>query len=73
MKQEIKTLTAQGRLSGWVLAALPFVVAGAMSVVSPDYLNPLWEEPLGHILIGGGIVSECIGFFFIRRIVTLDV
>ena len=73
MKQEIKTLTAQGRLSGWVLAALPFVVAGAMSIVSPDYLKPLWEEPLGHILIGGGVVSECIGFFFIRRIVTLDV
>ena len=73
MKGEIRTLTAQGRLSAWVMAALPFGVAGLLSIASPGYLQPLFTEPIGQVLIGGALLSQCIGFLIIRRIVGIDV
>jgi tight adherence protein B len=73
MKREIKTLTAQGRLSGWVLAALPFAVAGLATVVNPHYLEPFVEEPIGRVFLAGAIIAQLIGFLLIRRIVNIDV
>ena len=73
MKREIRTLTAQGRLSGWVLAALPFVVAALLSVANPGYLKPLVEEPLGRLVIAVSLVSEIIGFVLIQKIAKLDI
>jgi len=73
MKREIRTLTAQGRLSGWVLAALPFVVAGVLSIANPGYLQPLIEEPLGRLVIAVSLVSEVIGFVMIQKIAKLDI
>ena len=73
MKGEVRTLTAQGRLSAWVMAALPFGVGGFLMVASPEYLEPLWLEPIGNLLIGGAVVSQLIGFLIIRRIVDIDV
>lgn len=73
MKREVLALTAQGRMSGWVLAALPLGVAAVLSVVSPNYLRPLIDEGIGHIAIGAGIVLEIIGFIIIQKIVDIDV
>lgn len=73
MKREVKTLTAQGRLSGWVLGALPIGVGAMLSIVNPNYLKPLFDDPVGQALIVGALVFEVIGFLFIRKIVTLDV
>ena len=73
MKREIKTLTAQGRLSSWVLVGLPVVVAGLASVMNPQYLNPFFDEPIGRICLAGAIMSELIGFLIIRKIVDIDV
>ncbi|MBP2632307.1 MAG: Type secretion system protein [Firmicutes bacterium] len=73
MKREIKTLTAQGRLSGWVLAALPFGVGGLLSIINPSYLKPLFDEPMGQMMVIGALIFELIGFLIIRKIVMLDV
>lgn len=73
MKQEIKTLTAQGRLSGWVLAALPFVIAIFASIASPGYMRPFIDEPIGRVMLASALISELIGFLIIRKIVNLDV
>lgn len=73
MKREVKTLTAQGRLSGWVLAVLPFAVGGLISMSTPQYLQPLFTEDLGRMAIVAGIVWEIIGILVIQRIVHIDV
>lgn len=73
IKREIKTLTAQGRLSAWVLAALPFAVAAFGAIASPGYLSPFVEEPIGRVLLVGALVSQVVGFLVIRRIVNVDV
>lgn len=73
MKGEIKALTAQGRMSGWVIGGLPFVLAGMMAVMSPDQLKLLISEPLGFVMIGIALVSEGIGIFLVKKIVNVEV
>lgn len=68
MRREIMTLTAQGRLSGIILAVLPFAMAGILTFIKPDYLKPLLEDDLGRIIIAISVISELIGIFFIKKI-----
>ena len=73
MRQEIKTLTAQGRLSGVILALLPVALAFLLNVLNPEYLRPLFDEEIGHLAIGAAIILEIIGFLVIKRIVNIDI
>ncbi|MBB5335084.1 tight adherence protein B [Pectinatus brassicae] len=73
MKREVKTLTAQGRLSGVVLALLPIFLAVILYIINPQYLQPLLTTPTGHMAIGGALISELVGFWVIQRIVDIDV
>ncbi len=73
MRREVLALTAQGRASGWVLAALPVGLAFILSIVNPSYLQPLIDEPMGHVAIGVALILEVIGFIVIHRIVNIDV
>ncbi len=69
----VQGLTAEGRLSGWVLFALPMVVFGATSVLNPDYANMLFTETIGKILlvVAGGM--QLMGLAMIRWIVNIKV
>lgn len=73
MRREVRTLTAQGRMSGWVLAILPFGLGALISVMNPSYMEPLFTERIGQIAIGVAVVMVLIGFFVIQRIVDIDV
>ena len=73
MRREVRTLTAQGRMSGWVLAALPFVLGAFISVVNPGYIEPLFTERIGQMAIVFAIVLVLLGFLVIQRIVDIDV
>ncbi len=73
MRREILALTAQGRASGWVLAAIPIGLAGILSILNPSYLEPLIQEPIGRIAIVVALILEIIGFFVIQRIVDIEV
>jgi tight adherence protein B len=73
MRNEVMALTAQGRASGWVLAALPIGLAAILSFINPGYLQPLIEEPIGHIAIVAALTLELVGFFAIQKIVDIEV
>ena len=73
IQQEIKTLTAQGRMSGYIIAALPFGIAAVLSVLNPSYLSVLFTNRIGWAMLGGGIISQFIGFIIIRKIITIEV
>ena len=73
MRREVMALTAQGRMSGMVLGALPIVLAGILMFVNPDYLKPLIEETVGQIAVLGAIILEIVGFVVIRKIVDIKV
>jgi len=73
IQQEIKTLTAQGRMSGYIIAALPFAIAAVLSVLNPNYLSVLFSHPIGWALLAGGLISQLIGFIFIKKIITIEI
>ena len=80
IKGEIRTLTAQQRMSGYVVAFLPIALVGFLFIVAPGFLEPMLDPevavagiPLGIILIAFGGFMMFIGFMFIRRIVDIEV
>jgi tight adherence protein B len=69
----IRVLSAEGRLSAWILIALPFISAGLISLMNPGYLNVLFVDPLGLNILAGGGAMMVIGTFWIRRTVRIRV
>jgi tight adherence protein B len=72
MSREIRTLTAQGRFSGYVLVGLPFAFAGLMTVINPSFMKPMLTEPMGHVLLMAGVVLDGIGLMIIRKLVHVE-
>jgi tight adherence protein B len=72
-QRKIKTLSAEGRMSAWVLVAIPFVLAIAIIVTSPSYLPVLINDPTGHKLIIGAFCAMLIGIFWIKKIIRIQV
>lgn len=72
MKGEVKTLTAQGRISGMIIGLLPIGLFIILMMINPHYMGTLVEKPLGWYLMGGALVSEVIGFIFIRSITNIE-
>lgn len=71
MRQEINTLTTQGKMSGLVLGCMPFALALLFQLVNPNYLNPLWENPLGQMAVAGALILMAIGAGIIYKIVNI--
>ncbi|MFQ5477588.1 MAG: type II secretion system F family protein [Candidatus Binatia bacterium] len=65
---EVKSLTAEGRISGVVIGLLPIALALIISVMQPSYLKPLFATEQGHTLLGFAAVFEVIGFICIRKV-----
>ncbi len=70
---EIRTYTAQGRLTGWILAALPVVMLILISFITPSYSTILFHDPLGQKLLYVGATMIIIGGLIIRKIVNIRV
>ena len=68
---QIKTYTAQGRMSAWILGTLPVIFVLIISVMNPEYLTPLFEDKIGHYLILLASFMQVVGFFMIRKIVRI--
>src|SRR3989338_3411022 len=66
-------LTAQGKMSGAIVSAMPFILLGVLSVLAPDLMRPLFVTPLGWTLLSLVIVMVAIGGFLIKKIVTIEV
>lgn len=73
IKGQIKTLTAQGRLSGLILALLPVGLFVFMLVFNPGYISVFFTKTLGRILLGTAAANQIIGMVLIRKIVDIKV
>jgi len=80
IKGEIKTLTAQQRMSGYVVGFLPVGLVIVMSVIAPTFMAPMLQKPpellglpAGMFILAGGAIMMLIGFVLIRRIVDIEV
>jgi tight adherence protein B len=72
-QRRVKTLSAEGRLSAWILAMVPFVLFIVISIMTPDYLPMLLDDPVGLNMILFAFVSMMIGIIWIRNILRIDV
>lgn len=68
MEGEVKSLTAEGRISGVVVGVLPIALVAIISVMQPDYLEPLLATETGHKMLGVAAVLETLGFLAIRKV-----
>jgi tight adherence protein B len=73
LKQKVRVFTAQGRLTGLVLVAMPFVLFFVINLVNPGYSKPMLESETGRKIIYGTLVSMGIGVLVIRRIINIRV
>ncbi|MFZ7945256.1 type II secretion system F family protein [Neobacillus sp. 19] len=71
--RQISTLTAQGRLSGYVIALLPVFLGMFLYMIQPDYIGTLFHHPIGITLLAAGLVSGIIGFLLIKKITNIEV
>lgn len=73
IKGEIRVLTAQQAISGYVLTALPFVLGLILYLINKDYMGKLFSEPCGWIMVGVTTVMIAIGFFIMKKITNIEV
>jgi tight adherence protein B len=72
LRRQVRVYTAQGRLSGYTLAALPMFVGLVISAINPGYMQTLFIEPIGRVLLVGAVTMQLIGFLWIRKIVDIQ-
>ncbi len=71
LKGEIRTLTAQGRVSGLVVGLLPFLLGVIIYLINPGYMRILWVDPKGQLILGVAFASQIIGILIVRKIVDI--
>lgn len=73
IERQVRVYTAQGRFTGYLLAALPLGVGFLIYMLNREYMTILWERPVGRLLISIAFVLQVIGFFIIRKIINIKV
>jgi tight adherence protein B len=72
LRRELRALSAQGRISGVVLASLPIAFSLVLGMTSRARLAPIYSSPAGMAMVGGGLVLEALAFLWIRRLLRVD-
>lgn len=70
---KVRALSAEGRLSAWILGLMPFGLGGLMSIINPEVLPVLWNDPAGQKMVEGSLVAMMFGFVWMRRIIRIHV
>lgn len=70
---QVRVLSAEGKLSAWILSLLPFVLAGVINLVNPGFMKILWEDPMGLKMLWGMLVMMVLGVLWMRHIIRIHV
>ena len=73
LQRKVKTLSAEGRMSAWILALIPLVLFAVIWTTTPEYLPMLLEDEAGKKMIIYGAVSGIVGIFWVKRIIRIEV
>ncbi|HYT75432.1 MAG TPA: type II secretion system F family protein [Vicinamibacterales bacterium] len=71
--RQVRVYTAHGRLTGYVLLALPVFLSVALAFINPEHMQLLFREHIGHMLLGTAAVMQTVGYFWIRQVVKIEV
>jgi tight adherence protein B len=71
VKRQVRAVTAHGRMTGWVLSALPPAIALILNVIAPSFMAPLFRDPLGVKMLAIGCTMQVMGTLIIRKLVNI--
>ena len=71
--RQVRVHTAHGRFTAWVLLALPAFLALALMYLNPDHMKLLFTEPMGRMMLGLTVVLQTTGYFWIRKVIKIEV
>ncbi len=71
IRDEVRVLTAQGRMSGLIIGLLPVVIALMLMLMNPSFIKAFFDDVLGKIMLAVGVVLEIIGFLAVRKVVDI--
>ena len=73
MKGKIDSLTAEGRMQGIFVGALPFFLGILLTIIDPEMMYPMWHTTLGFAFVGFAVLLVALGGFFIKKLTTIDI
>ncbi|MFD1707618.1 type II secretion system F family protein [Siminovitchia sediminis] len=73
LDNEVKTLTAQGRMSGVIISLLPIILGILIFFMNPDYISTLFSHPIGRTMLVMAVIGEIIGYLSIKKITRIEV
>jgi tight adherence protein B len=71
--RQVRVYTAHGRLTGYVLLALPAFLGIALAFINPEHMQLLFRERMGHMMLAATVVMQTIGYFWIKQVVKIEV
>ncbi|HUF82170.1 MAG TPA: type II secretion system F family protein [Burkholderiales bacterium] len=71
--RQVRVYTAHGRLTGWVLLALPAFLAIALMFINPDHMNLLFREQMGRNMLMAALVMQLCGYVWIQKVIKIEV
>jgi tight adherence protein B len=69
----VRVLSAEGRMSAWTLALLPFLLGALLYLVNPDFMRPLWVDPIGVSMLRALLCMMLLGIVVLSRITRIRV
>ena len=73
LKRQIRVLTSQSRMTGWIVGLMPFIIAIAFTTINPDYLKPLLSTTMGKALLALALIMQGIGILIMRQLTAFKV
>jgi tight adherence protein B len=73
MRLKVKAMSSEARASAMIIGSLPFIMAGVISFVNPGYMNTLFTDPRGWVMIGMGLTSLLVGLGVMSKMIKFDI
>ena len=68
----VRVMSAEGRISAWILGSMPFAIAALVSLMNPQFLSVLWTDPLGTYLVWAALGSMSLGVLWMRSVIRVQ-
>jgi tight adherence protein B len=72
-RDKIKVLSAEGKISAIILTVLPFIIFFIIRILNPDYVNSLFQDPVGIKIIYSALILVAIGIYIMKRMITIEI
>ncbi len=69
----VRVLSAEGRISAWILSVMPFLLAFFLYLINPKFISALWQDPMGVAMLGVSLGLMLVGIFWMSRLVQIKV